>query len=79
MIDNTHITMYLMCKSYVLFTYRWLVQLSQFTFPDLVFYGVKALCYKPEGRGFDSRWGEFLNLSNPSGRTRLWGLLSLYQ
>jgi hypothetical protein len=20
---------------------------------------VKALCYKPEGRGFDSRWGEF--------------------
>jgi hypothetical protein len=23
---------------------------------------VKALCYKPEGRGFDSRWGEFLNL-----------------
>jgi hypothetical protein len=23
---------------------------------------VKALCYKPEGRGFDSLWGEFLNL-----------------
>jgi hypothetical protein len=31
---------------------------------------VKALFYKPEGRGFDSRWGEFLNLPNPSGRTR---------
>jgi hypothetical protein len=30
---------------------------------------VKALCYKPEGRGFDTRWGEFLNLPNPSGRT----------
>jgi hypothetical protein len=28
---------------------------------------VKALCYKPEGRGFDTRWGEFLNLPNPSG------------
>jgi hypothetical protein len=38
---------------------------------------VKALCYKLEGRGFDSRWGEFLNLPNPSGHTRLWGLLSL--
>jgi hypothetical protein len=23
---------------------------------------VKALCYKPEGRGFDSRWGDILNL-----------------
>jgi hypothetical protein len=23
---------------------------------------VKALCYKPEGHGFDSRWGEFLIL-----------------
>jgi hypothetical protein len=31
---------------------------------------VKALCYKPEGRGFDSRLGEFLNLPNLSGRTR---------
>jgi hypothetical protein len=38
---------------------------------------VKALCYKPEGRGFDTRWGEFLNLPNSSGRTRPWGLLSL--
>jgi hypothetical protein len=38
---------------------------------------VKVLCYKPEGRWFDTRWGEFLNLPNPSGRTRLWGLLSL--
>jgi hypothetical protein len=38
---------------------------------------VKALCYKPEARGFDTRWGEFFNLPNPSGRTRPWGLLSL--
>jgi hypothetical protein len=38
---------------------------------------VKALCYKPEGRRFDTRWGEFLNLTNPSGRTRSWDLLSL--
>jgi hypothetical protein len=38
---------------------------------------VKALCYKPEGHGFDTRWGEFLNLPNHSGRTRPWGLLSL--
>jgi hypothetical protein len=38
---------------------------------------VKALCYKLEGRGFDSRCGEFLNLPHLSGRTRPWGLLSL--
>jgi hypothetical protein len=38
---------------------------------------VKALCHKPEGRGFDTRRCEFLNLPNPSGRTRPWGLLSL--
>jgi hypothetical protein len=36
----------------------------------------KALCYKPEGRGFDTQWGEFLNLPNPSSRIRPWGLLS---
>jgi hypothetical protein len=28
---------------------------------------VKALCYKPEGRGFNTRWGEFLNVPNLSG------------
>jgi hypothetical protein len=38
---------------------------------------VKALGYKPEGRGFETRWGEILNLPNPSGRTNPWGLLSL--
>jgi hypothetical protein len=38
---------------------------------------VKALCYKPEGRGFETRLGAFLNLPNPSGRTRPWGLLNL--
>jgi hypothetical protein len=37
---------------------------------------VKALCYKPEGRRFDTRWGEFLNLSNLSGRSRPGGLVS---
>jgi hypothetical protein len=37
---------------------------------------VKAL-YKPEGRGYETRWGEILHLPNPSGRTRSWGLLSL--
>jgi hypothetical protein len=40
---------------------------------------VKALCYKPGGRGFDTLWGEFLNLPNPSVRTRSWGLLGLQQ
>jgi hypothetical protein len=35
---------------------------------------VKALCYKSEGREFDTRWCEFLNLPNPSGLTRPWGL-----
>jgi hypothetical protein len=38
---------------------------------------IKALGYKPEGRGFETRWGEILNLPNPSGRTKPWGLLSL--
>jgi hypothetical protein len=31
----------------------------------------------PEGRRFITRLGEFLNLPNPSGRSRPWGLLSL--
>jgi hypothetical protein len=37
---------------------------------------VEALCYEPEGRGFETRWGEWIyfNLSNPSGRTRPCGL-----
>jgi UDP-N-acetyl-D-mannosaminuronic acid transferase (WecB/TagA/CpsF family) len=34
----------------------------------------KALCYKPEGRGFDTSSGDFLNLPNPSSRTRPCGL-----
>jgi hypothetical protein len=38
---------------------------------------VKALGYKPEGREFQTRWSEILNLPKPSGRTRPWGLLSL--
>jgi hypothetical protein len=35
--------------------------------------------YKPEGRRFESWWGEILHLPNESGRTRPWGSLSLYQ
>jgi hypothetical protein len=31
---------------------------------------VKALCCKLQGRGFDTRRGEFLNLPNPSGFTQ---------
>jgi hypothetical protein len=44
---------------------------SMFT---LIIYSVvvKALCYKPEGRGFYTRLNEFLNLPNPAGRTRPW-------
>jgi hypothetical protein len=38
---------------------------------------VKALRYKPEGRGFETQLNEILNLPNPSGRTRPRGLLSL--
>jgi hypothetical protein len=38
---------------------------------------VKALYYKPKGREFDTGWGDFLNLPNPSGLTTPWGLLSL--
>jgi hypothetical protein len=35
---------------------------------------VEALCYKPKGRGFDSRWGRWIfNWPNPSSRTMtLW-------
>jgi hypothetical protein len=36
-------------------------------------------CYYYYYYWFDTRWGEFLNLPNPSGRTRPWGLLSLQQ
>jgi hypothetical protein len=32
---------------------------------------------KPEGRGFEIRWGDILNLRNASGRTMPRGLLSL--
>jgi recombinational DNA repair protein RecT len=38
---------------------------------------VKALGYKPEGHGFETWWGEILNLPNTSGCTRPWGSLSL--
>jgi hypothetical protein len=38
---------------------------------------LKALGYKPECRGFETQWDDILNLPNPSGRTRLWSLLSL--
>jgi hypothetical protein len=34
---------------------------------------VEALCYMPEGRGFESRWGELFNLPNPSSRTMALG------
>jgi hypothetical protein len=36
---------------------------------------VEALCYKPEGRRFDSRCGHsiFFNLPNPSSRTMALG------
>jgi hypothetical protein len=39
---------------------------------------VVALCYKPEGSGFETptRWN-FKNVPNPSGGIRPWGLLSL--
>jgi hypothetical protein len=40
---------------------------------------VKALGYKPESRGFETRSGEILNSRNPSGRTSPWGSLSLWQ
>jgi hypothetical protein len=38
---------------------------------------VKVLGYKAEGLGLEIRLGEMLNLPNPSGRSRPWGLLSL--
>jgi hypothetical protein len=38
---------------------------------------VKALCYKPEGHEFEPDEEIFLNLPNPSGFTRPWGLFAL--
>jgi hypothetical protein len=35
------------------------------------------LYYKPEGRGFETRRGEFLNSPNLSGSIRPWGSFSL--
>jgi hypothetical protein len=46
------------------------VKQKSYFFLDLCSVVVKALSYKPEGRGFDTRWGEFLNLPNPSGHIR---------
>jgi hypothetical protein len=40
---------------------------------------VKALGYKRGSRGFETRWGDILNLPDPSGRTRSWGSLNLEQ
>jgi hypothetical protein len=37
----------------------------------------KVLGYKPEGREFETRRGDILNVPNPSCRVRSWGLLSL--
>jgi hypothetical protein len=37
---------------------------------------VKALCYNPERRGFETRSDKFVNLPNPSGLSIPWGLLS---
>jgi transposase-like protein len=40
----------------------------------VIYVVVKALCYKPEGRGFDTRWGDFFfNLPSSS---RPWASLS---
>jgi hypothetical protein len=40
---------------------------------------VEVLCCKPESRGFETQWGEWIvsNLPNPCGCTRPWGSLSL--
>jgi hypothetical protein len=39
--------------------------------------GGGALCYKLEGRGFESRGGGFFNLPNPSCRTMVLGSTQL--
>jgi hypothetical protein len=51
---------------------KWVMLINLMDLPYIL-----PLPYKPEGRGFDSLWGEFLNLPNLSGRTRPWGLLIL--
>jgi hypothetical protein len=56
-------------------TGRWHILTVYFTIKS-----VEALCYKLEGRGFETWWCErifFFNLPNPSGRTKPWGLLNL--
>jgi hypothetical protein len=40
---------------------------------------VTALCYKPEGRGFNTRWDDFLNISQPYRTQKsLTGIVLLY-
>jgi hypothetical protein len=58
------------------FKFKYIVSPRYFVMTDCFWiYGsvvVKALYYKPEGRGFDIQLDFFVvfNLSNPSGRTR---------
>jgi hypothetical protein len=57
-------------------------EIGGFQFCDYDSHGsivVKALGYKPEGRRFETQWSEILNSPKPSGRTRLWSSLSLWQ
>jgi hypothetical protein len=45
-----------------------------------VVYLVEALCYKLEGRGFESPWGEFFSIYQILSVTQWpWGQLSLQQ
>jgi hypothetical protein len=46
-------------------------QQHMLSFPASINYSFCAFLFS------DTRWGEFLNLPNPSGRTKPWGLLSL--
>jgi hypothetical protein len=52
----------------LVFCLRWPQRSSLHRSGSVVF---EALCYNPEGRGFETQWGDFfLNLPNLSGRTR---------
>jgi hypothetical protein len=51
---------------------------KQIALPVQVAQIVEALCHKPEGRGFEPRWGSltfFFNLPNHSGRTIALGII----
>jgi hypothetical protein len=71
--SNNMLIYYSLCN---VLTFLYCPYLFIFFWGNAVALLVQALCYKPEGRGFDSRLGHwiFSNLPNPSSRNMALGL-----